>query len=524
MEEGKFIINEKSLECSICLENWLSRDSRALPCQHIFCFECLIKASTKNVICCPICRKNTSLTKKGVIGLPRNLLSDSIKWVRNLTEGTKEICEKHKIPFIHPRMICKTCEVDRLCSHCIDFEHNMTKCNICSYKNIYSELEPIRQIYKDVIQQYKGIVTEDGKKLEQTFQVFSNKAQLILKEELGKIEDQIKAYNDGKKSMLNLLDNSLTGVFINRKKLEEKLEKCLSVRLVFSGPPKITVNSYLEEKTVVNNDLMGFLTEVKAEIQKPGLDEKGVINNILSLYYLSENFLFNYKPSYGSGQSEIIKRNNNKVLKVFDIPSDFHKFIVIFPYIYVVYEDREKLVKGRLTETERIKFEVLKVSKRRIINIFSVEYKEERQRVLLIESDCLYSHELIQNEQTVWRRNRIHLQCVSACSKPNGDIFVTSTNLFAIIDKSSGMVKRQIEFSKIVPPIEGEISLVWSSANLLLLCRRNQSKIEIYNEDLRIVKITPMKLPIYRIDMLSENRFAVIHSENISKARIYELS
>lgn len=62
MAENIYFIESDNLICAICQGCWLKRDSRELPCQHTFCFECLQKfRNASQNFCCPVCRKRTHM-------------------------------------------------------------------------------------------------------------------------------------------------------------------------------------------------------------------------------------------------------------------------------------------------------------------------------------------------------------------------------------------------------------------------------------------------------------------------------
>lgn len=74
----QLIIDGQELICSICLE--LLTDPRNLPCEHIFCLQCLLKSTEKK---CPACLEDTiPETEAEKKDLPSN-------------EGANEIVKKY---------------------------------------------------------------------------------------------------------------------------------------------------------------------------------------------------------------------------------------------------------------------------------------------------------------------------------------------------------------------------------------------------------------------------------------------
>nr|XP_006821955.1 PREDICTED: probable E3 ubiquitin-protein ligase TRIM8-like [Saccoglossus kowalevskii] len=65
-------ISDEHLTCPICMERF--KDARVLPCQHHFCFNCLVQVSGGDrTLKCPTCRKLHLLpSSSGIASLPKN--------------------------------------------------------------------------------------------------------------------------------------------------------------------------------------------------------------------------------------------------------------------------------------------------------------------------------------------------------------------------------------------------------------------------------------------------------------------
>ena len=65
---------DDTTECSICTEVYT--DPRVLPCGHTFCLKCIEAWSEEeepgDKVACPLCRKQFTLSCKGVSDLPKN--------------------------------------------------------------------------------------------------------------------------------------------------------------------------------------------------------------------------------------------------------------------------------------------------------------------------------------------------------------------------------------------------------------------------------------------------------------------
>lgn len=76
MNQVNVFFNENDMICGICRCSWITRHPRCLPCDttHIFCSKCLDRLIEANLIhgfiICPICRREYTLTEKGLKAFP----------------------------------------------------------------------------------------------------------------------------------------------------------------------------------------------------------------------------------------------------------------------------------------------------------------------------------------------------------------------------------------------------------------------------------------------------------------------
>lgn len=72
MDDNIYLIKGEELECAICLESWLKKDARILPCDHTFCYDCLERLVTEQSITCPQCRKRFNIPRNDITRIRKN--------------------------------------------------------------------------------------------------------------------------------------------------------------------------------------------------------------------------------------------------------------------------------------------------------------------------------------------------------------------------------------------------------------------------------------------------------------------
>ena len=132
MAEGQIRkVLEKEVTCTLCLD--LFKDPKKLPCDHIYCKECLrglALSSLNATISCPECRTLTQVRGNDVNNFPTafriNRFIEAFQQVQVRVEtdspNVSEICQAH--PTQPLALYCETCKI-QLCRDCVLMTKNM---------------------------------------------------------------------------------------------------------------------------------------------------------------------------------------------------------------------------------------------------------------------------------------------------------------------------------------------------------------------------------------------------------------
>ncbi|XP_028573289.1 tripartite motif-containing protein 54 [Podarcis muralis] len=146
------------LSCSVCLELF-TPPVLVLSCAHNFCKKCLEKilisqncSHVNGQFSCPMCRKIIPLRGRGIIGLPRNILVESIleKYKYELEnvhakeqDQLSQICEEHGERM---NLVCLT-DDKPICAICKLFGAHESH-NVAKLSEVYSERK--KRLIKDL--------------------------------------------------------------------------------------------------------------------------------------------------------------------------------------------------------------------------------------------------------------------------------------------------------------------------------------------------------------------------------------
>ncbi|XP_045208606.2 tripartite motif-containing protein 3-like [Mercenaria mercenaria] len=236
-------LKDEYLSCSICLDQY--RQPKTLPCDHIFCQECLSSHVVQNIhthkthveISCPLCRKKTSIKSKGnfdveawVNTLPTDSLVGSLMQTLNMHErGTRspevlpKLCESHggkpcdAYCFTHAQLMCWECAArdHRICSvdsadkakHLVQPEIESMKKTVENHLARARELSKSDETFKNSKVKVLNDLQDFERRLDKVYT--SAKHQLcLLKSEVEKVTkmhlDERKNFYDAVQSLLEL--------------------------------------------------------------------------------------------------------------------------------------------------------------------------------------------------------------------------------------------------------------------------------------------------------------------------------
>jgi len=166
---------DEILQCSLCLDRFI--EPRALPCQHVFCTNCLKSISTgmktRRTLTCPLCRRLCPF-KTRIEFFPISYVHQQLLEMKPINFDVTSRCAKcYQKEILHP---CLCCEY-LLCSSCIENDRDIFRNHCENYHqtclNLNEQLEqfaqfryplPIDQITLDSIRIELTQITNDLKR------------------------------------------------------------------------------------------------------------------------------------------------------------------------------------------------------------------------------------------------------------------------------------------------------------------------------------------------------------------------
>lgn len=252
---GKLVKNLRSeyLSCSICLEQY--KDPKRLPCEHIFCKDCLTNHVTKNFntrhfhsfVTCPLCRTEfEGVSQDSKVFIPHewvnNLPTDSL--VTSLIQ-TLQLHDKERLSEFRHQYGCSVhsgksrdafclTHVQLVCWECAARQHK-----ICQVDSIDKALPRVQ----GEIENLRDLVSQ----------------QLSLALELSKSD---KVFDDNKSKALHELERAKlqfekvkTSIESQFRLIEKEIDSCTSARLQQRKDFYSLVASVLEHKCILETSL-----------------------------------------------------------------------------------------------------------------------------------------------------------------------------------------------------------------------------------------------------------------------------
>lgn len=164
-------IEQQKLSCNLCTLSWIDRNPRVLPCLHTFCCRCLEIYLKRSKSVCPTCEEKFKLPKKGVKGLPKNILFSDHSG--DASTSNVYFCNAHNSEI---SLVCykEECHFQKLCVKCIYKHENHT---IKPFQDHCQINEGLKLKVKALINSAKEKIENSSKFIEKD--IFRNMEQLI---------------------------------------------------------------------------------------------------------------------------------------------------------------------------------------------------------------------------------------------------------------------------------------------------------------------------------------------------------
>ena len=226
---------KSEVTCPLCLD--IFTDPKRLPCDHVYCEECLRGLSMRSVtghISCPECRRDVLIPNNDVANFPTPhqiirlremyLKSENSETARPQQEVTT--CKLHNSQSLD--LYCETCQ-HLVCGHCIattcakkNHEYGFNDELVAKYQTaLHSELEPVRSFHLKISSGLDTIVATEAdvqSKKEEKLQEIQSKFDALAKI----VEDE-------------------------RRYFEESIEKLFQEKENFNSTKKKEISKILEE-------------------------------------------------------------------------------------------------------------------------------------------------------------------------------------------------------------------------------------------------------------------------------------
>ena len=285
MAEGQVKqVLEKEVTCSLCLD--LFKDPKKLPCDHVYCKECLRGLALRSLnatISCPECRTLIQIPGNDVINFPTafrvNRLIEAFQQVQVRVEtdspNTSGICHTH--PTQPLALYCETCK-KQVCRDCV----LMTKEHADHKYDFFKEVAP--KYREKLVSEVSLVKTQDSSISSALGEIIA--AETSITNNVQKCQDDVEHAFEEMTSILQACKramkdeatayySSLTGVFDQQKeRLKDIQSKIKSVVTSVDTTLRDDDQSFLErmESTFerINNLQRKFQT-VSLTVAKPQL-------------------------------------------------------------------------------------------------------------------------------------------------------------------------------------------------------------------------------------------------------------
>lgn len=276
-----FLDEDENYECELCGDTCSTYNTKLLPCQHAFCFECLPDIQTETSIICSVCNLEVKQNKPNCTDSPR-VVESSIKEI----DDKDKKCIRHNKDIILPLLFCSTCKTKLLCEGCLDYDHYTSDCKVISYNSIKKVLDDC----KETVKKHRDAETNQENNILQKIKEFKLESHRRIDKEYEKIEKIVRSYFSRRDEILNIQMDGIDDYNIDRKDLEDNLIDLSKQSLKLENPPEIIVKFDMEVNNFTEN-IENNIPFNKCLIKLQKIDKWLSIDSVITddgIYYLKD--------------------------------------------------------------------------------------------------------------------------------------------------------------------------------------------------------------------------------------------
>ncbi|CAD5114620.1 unnamed protein product [Dimorphilus gyrociliatus] len=423
----RYTINKSELVCAICVESWVERDPRTLPCQHTFCLGCLKQLKTSHSIECPICRRKVNVPNRDVSFFPKSLLLSAIEKTR--TED--ELCSDHQKQAFKPLLSCKTCMKTNLCNDCLEQDHSGDRCCIVTLSSLQNGMASFQNKFKALIDKQR----EKDKRAQHLLVTEIDRVNSDCRSKIDSYFDtmrrKLKKYFDKKDKKLKFSANENEFLFLNEKEIEKRMTILLKEPLPVIDSPTISYSN------IINFSLCQNMVDTSQKSLVKVKEHDFVIDHVNSFSVSCEGFYYTmnnqldilyYKPSPTADVAPIF------------LDREVGNFVVTTNFMYAIDHGTGLLLNAKKPFGHRITLELFDLTKACALRALEDTHG---QRYLMSHLPDVKECKFFVHDHFEWSFS----ECKDlGCLLHNGYPLVrTTSDKLVILDKYSGVPIRSVD-------------------------------------------------------------------------------
>ncbi|CAD5114632.1 unnamed protein product [Dimorphilus gyrociliatus] len=470
MANSRYYIDEKDLQCGICLEAWLDKDPRVLPCQHTFCFGCLNGTSRFNFINCPMCRLRVQIPSGDVNNFPKNLFKNAIQ------THIIEKCLKHDKQVIKPKIVCLTCRSENLCGLCLDDDHS-DYCSIKSFLNVQEAVKDFKDACLELVNQHNSEIDDEVKKLMDKISEKKKLWQSLIDKNERDLKTKVLKSKQKKQEVSSRILKKLENIFIDQNDIKEDIANFLSTKLTDKNSLKFVIYPEINDINTRNYKIISkciYTTDFNFVFGYFCYTDEG-------LYELSHDSTDNdYEKNDELPVLCLREKNDSNPIK-YTLSHRISNFVVIDSCIYGIQTNVGSLLICKKPFKKHIEFSTVYQEKQ--VWFINAYEDNEGNRYVLTYGNSYKTHLCyFINDEIKWEKNLVDFP-MDACILSNGYVVIGTNSQFLVFNKDDGRVKAVEIRGKIA-----KVSLCPLHTGGFLMTDDNLPKLKQYDNLINYVK------------------------------------